>query len=530
MEQAVGGLQGGVTDVEDVASADEEGGRVRDVAVVILESKDAVDVHGEGGGAGERGDGLREKDQVEHGLHVGDVKLGSGCAADLVSDEVGLAEGLAEPSAGGVEGEGAAGELVGELAALVVEAVVAHDGGDEAEAGVGAVDAEGVDAIEEEAKAAYESAGLGIAGFGEEQGFLDGGPELAGLLIPRRALLALDEVEDVVGEDGGVDPAKSSGLHAVVDEGDVDDSDDGGSDGGHADAYQAIADLCEDADDPDVDGRGHEHVVDEAVPKRGVKQIAGAANVHGLAHGGAVQVQLKCGVAEQLVRELLVGHPPGVGARLHRDAAGCNRDASASASASISVSDGSLELRVKVHEGRAASNLLNLAAEAHNLRVKLYHELRVGWLVGRKVSLGLVEGDEAVLDALEELGLVGDLPRVEGVHVVADEVGEVQGEVVGDAAKVLGGGRRYGVADPLEVVNQEARAVQEGCLEGPSLLKHILGAIYNHVRGEKLADVDARLGLPRLRGVAVAEVAEAVDALEDSLGEANAGFRAEKIN
>jgi hypothetical protein len=63
-----------------------------------------------------------------------------------------------------LEGEGAVLELLGELAALVLEAVVLDHRRDEAKAGVGGVDPDGVHALQQELERVAEGAGLLLGG------------------------------------------------------------------------------------------------------------------------------------------------------------------------------------------------------------------------------------------------------------------------------------------------------------------------------------------------------------------------------
>ena len=114
---------------------------------------------------------------------------------DVALDDV--EDGGLDPVGGALEGEGAVLELVVELAALVVDAVVLDDRGDEAEAGVGGVDAHGVDAVEEELEDLAE--GRGVLDRGQVRGAEDVEDRvglLVGLLVAGRGLLAFGELAD----------------------------------------------------------------------------------------------------------------------------------------------------------------------------------------------------------------------------------------------------------------------------------------------------------------------------------------------
>ena len=116
-------------------------------------------------------------------------------------------------------------------------------------------------------------------------------------------------------------------------------------------------------------------------------------------HAAAARVvQLEGGVQQQLVRQLLATHAPR------------KRPDPASAVA---------ELLLDPREGLRASNLQQLGAQPLHLRVELHLERGVLGLVVRQECQRQVQRFEGVLDAADELRLVGHL-RARG-SLLADQ-------------------------------------------------------------------------------------------------------------
>jgi len=246
-----------------------------------------------------------------------------------------------------------------------------------------------------------------------------------------------------------------------------------------------------------------------------VKRIADAVE-HGVVDAAAaVLVQLEPRIQKQLVRQLLVGHAPRQsGVR-----------ATAALAPAVAVATGRrragagerarqpvvVELPERVHAG----DLLQLGAEALDLRAELDLELGVLRLVGREVLLGLVQRDERVLDAAGELGLVGDLPRLEPLEVLEQQRREVLAHLRRHRAERLLLPEHR--AHLLELGQQRRRRVQQRVLQRAHRLEHMRRTVRDHVSRQEHPHVDV-LRSESARRRAVAERRQQVDALQARLG------------
>ena len=172
-----------------------------------------------------------------------------------------------------------------------------------------------------------------------------------------------------------------------------------------------------------------------------------------------------------------------------------------------------------------ASDLGKLAAKALDLGDELAPELGVLGLVGRQMLLGLVEGDEGMLDAADELGLVVDFPRLESLEVLEEHGGKVLGELLGHSLEASASRSADAGADLLEVDHELRGGVKQRLLACAHALEDM--AVGDHKAGEEDQDVDV-LWDELLGRRAVAEHRQQVDALEDILGHSDDGLLAEQ--
>ena len=115
-------------------------------------------------------------------------------------------------------------------------------------------------------------------------------------------------------------------------------------------------------------------------------------------------------------------------------------------------------------------------------------------LIGREVLTRVVEGEERVADAADQLGLVGNLPRVEAAQVVHEQRHEALGERVVDGLDRSG--RNDCASDALKRLDQRARHLQERLLQLAHGLEDMGRPAGYHVRSEKHAHVDGSGALP----------------------------------
>ena len=194
-----------------------------------MEAPDALEVEHEGLRARLLGHGLFAGDELEHGRRV-DGLVGAGVAAaeelehvlPALLDEV--AGGLPDPALCAGERAGPGLELLVHVGALVLDAVDLDGRGDHAEAGVGCVDADAVDAIQHELEGAAEREGLlGGLLLGAVEGDLHCLPAGAGLCVALRGLHLLDEADDAGDEPAAAVPLELPGVDLLLDLLDVDD-------------------------------------------------------------------------------------------------------------------------------------------------------------------------------------------------------------------------------------------------------------------------------------------------------------------
>ena len=143
-----------------------------------------------------------------------------------------------------------------------------------------------------------------------------------------------------------------------------------------------------------------------------MERLADALEDRVLHAAAARVVQLEGGVQQQLVRQLLASHAP----RKRPDPASAPAPAVASPAVAASAV---AELLLDPREGLRASNLQQLGAQPLHLRVELHLERGVLGLVGRQECQRQVQRFEGVLDAADELRLVGHL-RARG-SLLADQ-------------------------------------------------------------------------------------------------------------
>ena len=137
----------------------------------------------------------------------------------------------------------------------------------------------------------------------------------------------------------------------------------------------------------------------------------------------------------------------------------------------------------------------------------------------------MVEGDEGVLDAAGELGLVGDLPRLEAAQVVEERRLEARhgvGRKQADGAVLLDA-----FEELLEQVQQEHGRVEQVILESVHALKDVGRAAGDHVGRQEDAHVD-RVCVVAGWDVLVQQGTQAVDALEAVLAVLDDGFLSQK--
>jgi hypothetical protein len=79
---------------------------------------------------------------------------------------------------------------------------------------------------------------------------------------------------------------------------------------------------------------------------------------------------------------------------------------------------------VELGENGGSADRHQLAPEPLDLDAKLHADLGVVRFIDGKGRLSLIQSDQGMLDALEQLLLVGDLPGLEAAHVVTEHLGE----------------------------------------------------------------------------------------------------------
>ena len=229
-----------------------------------------------------------------------------------------------------------------------------------------------------------------------------------------------------------------------------------------------------------------------------MERLADALEDRVLHAAAARVVQLEGGVQQQLVRQLLATHAP----RKRPDPASAPAVASPAVAASAVA-----ELLLDPREGLRASNLQQLGAQPLNLRVELHLERGVLGLVVRQECQRQVQRFEGVLDAADELRLVGHLrargslladqwgwawaylPCLEGPQVCKEQRLEGLGHLLGDLAEGLVS--LQGLADLLKGGKQRGGSLEERQLQRAHRLEDVRGAEGDHVAGEEHPHVDA---------------------------------------
>ena len=146
-----------------------------------------------------------------------------------------------------------------------------------------------------------------------------------------------------------------------------------------------------------------------------MERLADALEDRVLHAAAARVVQLEGGVQQQLVRQLLATHAP----RKRPDPASAPAVASPAVASPAVAASAVAELLLDPREGLRASNLQQLRAQPLHLRVELHLERGVLGLVVRQECQRQVQRFEGVLDAADELRLVGHL-RARG-SLLADQ-------------------------------------------------------------------------------------------------------------
>ena len=245
------------------------------LAKLDLQQREAVDVKQQGLGAELRLDVEGAGDQREHRRRVRVDKRRRRPGEQPIERDgllfLDLAlDGVLDPGGGALEGERAVVELVLELAALVVDAVVRDDRRDQAKARVGSVDAHGVDPVQEKLERLAEDARpwLLVHGLGDEL------PLGLGLVVALRRLDALDDADDRSNELAAAVPGEEPVVGLVLDVVHVHHIVEVAARAGEV--VDAVADLAQDAQDAHVARLRELQVVDEAVPERLVERLADA--------------------------------------------------------------------------------------------------------------------------------------------------------------------------------------------------------------------------------------------------------------
>jgi hypothetical protein len=246
-----------------------------------------------------------------------------------------------------------------------------------------------------------------------------------------------------------------------------------------------------------------------------MERIADAIE-HGVVDTAAARIrELEGRIQEQLVRQLFVGHAA------RQSGVGATPATATSAAWWISTTawnDARQTVVVKLLQRLIAGNLLQLAPQPLDLRAELELELGISGLVRWEVSLGLVQRDERVLDAAGELGLVGDLPRLEAFEEFEQQRRKVLAQIRRHLAeRLLVLDHR---ADLLELLQQRRRRIQQRVLQSAHRLKHMRRAVCDHEARQEHPHVDV-LRSERARRRAMAERRQQVDALKASLGDSD---------
>ena len=100
--------------------------------------------------------------------------------------------------------------------------------------------------------------------------------------------------------------------------------------------------------------------------------------------------------------------------------------------------------------------------------------------------LGLVEGDEGMLDAADKLGFIGDLPRFEALEVLEEHGGKVLGELLGHSleASASRSADSDAGADLLEADHERRGGLKQRLLECAYALKDMRRAVGDHEAGD----------------------------------------------
>lgn len=251
-------------------------------------------------------------------------------------------------------------------------------------------------------------------------------------------------------------------------------------------------------------------------------------------HTPAGLVELESVVHEQLMGQLLIAHTTRV--RRHHRALTTAGGGDGALRVAPAVRDGGgngvvvaqarlLTVGVEAGEHGRTRDLTQLASKAFDLILELEPELGIQGVIGRKKLLRVVEGDEGVLDAASELGLIGDLPGLETAEVLEKHQRKPLRQLGRHPMeRAL---MHHALDDALKCLQERPGRIVERLLERLHRLKHMRRTVGDHVSGQENAHVDVAGRGRQIGRSAVAQHDERMDALQAALGDVDCGPTAE---